>query len=163
MDAKNTLSQRTCGPGCTFTVELDAAGLAPGGFAGLAALQFSCAMIGVEAGRGGRFRVLTARRDAPRGMPGGPQLPPGPQYELDSAPLPDGHVFLRADFDFRDAVDTAVFSWSPDASRWNTLGGSEKLSFDLRYFVSTRSRTVLLRRRLGGFPQFRSGGAKRLK
>ena len=53
--------------------------------------------------------------------------------------MPDGHVFLRAEFDFRDAADTVIFSWSPDASRWNTLGRPEKVSFDLRYFVGTRA------------------------
>lgn len=160
MDAKNTLSQRTCGPGCTFTVEMDASGLASGGFAGLAALQFSCVLIGVEAGRDGGFRVLTARRDVPRGMPGGAQMPPGPQYELDSVPLPDGHVFLRAEFDFQDAADTVVFSWSPDASRWNTLGGPEKVSFDLRYFVGTRAALFCYG---GGWADFRNFVAEEQK
>lgn len=139
MDAKNTLSQRTCGPGCLFTVELDAAGLTKGGKAGLGALQYACALLGVEAVGEDRWRVFTARRDARRGMPGATPLPPGPQYELDSAPLPGPRVFLRAAFDFREGADTVTFSWSPDGWSWQVLGAPEPLTFDLRYFVGTRA------------------------
>ena len=141
MTAKNTLSQRTAGPVSVFTAELDASGLEPGGKAGLAALQYGCAMIGVEALSGGRFRVLTERRNAPRGFPGGgrPMAEPGPQFELDSAPLTGPKVFLRACFDFRDRADTVAFFWSPDGWSWNALGGPEQVNFDGRYFVGTRA------------------------
>lgn len=133
MRARNTLSQRTCGPGCTFTVELDAAALAPGARAGLAALQYDCSMIGVEIGANGRMRIFTARRDAVR------MGEAGPEYELTSAPVPAGPVFLRAQFDFRDRHDTVRFAYSTDGINWVKQGEAVPLHFNLRYFVGTRA------------------------
>lgn len=133
MHARNTLSQRTAGPSCTFTVELDAAGLEPGAKAGLAALQYNCSMIGVEAGKNGRHRLFTARRDAMRGMPA------GPQYELASQALSQSRVFLRAQFNFENAHDTVQYFYSLDGWDWQALGHEEPVSFDLRYFVGTRA------------------------
>ncbi len=97
MDAKNTLSQRTCGPQCEFTVELDAAGLAAGGRAGLAALQWDCALVGVEAQADGSYRLFTAKRDVIDRT-----TPPTPQADVFTAPLSGARVFLKAAFDFRD-------------------------------------------------------------
>ena len=133
MHARNTLSQRTAGPSCTFTVELDASGLEPGAKAGLAALQYNCSMIGVEAGKNGRLRLFTARRDAMRGMPA------GPQYELASQALSQSRVFLRAQFNFENAHDTVQYFYSLDGWDWQALGHEEPVSFDLRYFVGTRA------------------------
>lgn len=147
MRARNTLSQRTCGPGCSFTVELDASALAPGARAGLAALQYDCAMIGVEAGTGGRLRVFTRRRDAGR------MGDPGPEYELTSLPVSESRVFLRAQFDFRERHDTVCFYCSTDGVNWQMQGKAIPLHFNLRYFVGTRAALYCYG---GGWADFRN-------
>lgn len=137
MDAKNTLTQRTCGPQCEFTVELDAAGLAPGARAGLAALQWDCALAGVEALEDGAYRLFVAKRNVP-----GRMEPPAPQADVFTAPLSGAHVFLKAAFDFRDVPDTrdtVQFSYSEDGNTWLPAGERQNLSFNLRYFVGTRA------------------------
>lgn len=136
MDAKNTLSQRTCGPKSVFTVELDAAALAPGARAGLAALQWDCALVGVEACMDG-YRIFTAKRDVP-----GRMEPPTPQADVFTAPLSGAHVWLRAEFDFRDVPDTrdtVQFSYSEDGETWLPAGNRQHIAFNLRYFVGTRA------------------------
>lgn len=136
MDAKNTLSQRTCGPQCVFTVELDASELAPGGRAGLAALQWDCALVGVEARPEG-FGVFAAKRDVPDRM-----SPPSPQKDVFTAPLSGAHVWLRAAFDFRDVPDTrdtVQFFYSEDGQNWTPAGERQQIAFNLRYFMGTRA------------------------
>lgn len=137
MDAKNTLSQRTCGPECAFTVELDAAGLEPGGRAGLGALQWDCTFVGVEALADGTCRLFTAKREVVDRT-----APPSPQLDVFTVPLPGAHVFLKAEFDFRDVPDThdtVQFSYSLDGETWFPAGDRQTVTFNLRYFVGTRA------------------------
>lgn len=140
MDAVNTLSQRACGPGCAFTVEIDGSSLKPGGRAGLAALQWDCALTGVECDANGFFRLFTAKRTIEKQEAGRTETP-GVEHNVFTAALPSAHVFLKAVFDFRDVPDThdtVQFFYSADGLSWSQAGPLQKLSYDLRYFVGTR-------------------------
>jgi arabinoxylan arabinofuranohydrolase len=52
-----------------------------------------------------------------------------------SAPVPlrADIVYLRADVDFRDAVDTALFAYSYDGSDWTWLGDTVQMRHDLAH------------------------------
>ncbi|MFC7483369.1 hypothetical protein ACFQX7_29815 [Luedemannella flava] len=57
-----------------------------------------------------------------------------------SAPVPlrADVVYLRADVDFRDAVDTAWFAYSYDGGNWTRLGDTVRMRYDLAHFTGYR-------------------------
>ena len=83
------------------------------------------------------YRIFTAKRDVP-----GRMEPPTPQADVFTAPLSGAHVWLRAEFDFRDVSDTrdtVQFSYSEDGETWLPAGERQHIAFNLRYFVGTRA------------------------
>lgn len=135
MNAKNTLSQRTCGPTCAFTVELDVSALAPGGRAGLAALQWDCAMAGVRVNEDGSRSLFTARREE-----GDPRMGPATeQTDRWETSITADTLTLRADFDFREGIDTVQFSYQLPGGGFCPCGDPMVTHFNLRYFCGTRA------------------------
>ena len=157
MDAKNTLSQRTCGPQCEFTVGAGrrrAGGGRPRGP--------RRAPVGLRArGRGSAGGRLVpalygkARRDRP--------------YDAADAA---GRRVHRAALRRAGVLESGVrlprrggaratpcrFSYAEDGVSWRPAGERQKLNFNLRYFVGTRA-GLLLRRGFCGLPRFYGASA----
>jgi len=125
LSARNTLTQRTFGPECSGTVALDVSKMQDGDCAGLGLLQKRYAFVGVQRAGDGRSLVMVSNE------PGAPQ-------ELESVPLSEEKVYLKADCDFRDRADRAVFSYSLDGRRWTVIGKPLKMVYTLPHFMGYR-------------------------
>ncbi len=124
--ARNTLTQRTLGPACVFSAELDPAGMRPGDFAGLAAFQSRFGYVGVSVADGERRVVMVAGER-------------GEERIVESAPLASPTVFLEVRFDFRDGRDLATFAYSADGVAWRNIGEPLAMVFRLDHFVGYRA------------------------
>ncbi len=130
--ARNSLCQRPPGPESIMTVEMDAAGMAPGDTAGLALLSTPYAGIAVVKTAEGtelqRFQGVGGRRR------GGP---PAPAIEPAKGPAnPPSHLWLRVACNFD--TDEAVFSWSADGKTFTPLGKPFTMVFQLTTFQGVR-------------------------
>jgi beta-xylosidase len=118
--ARNSLTQRVIGPESTATVALDASGLQPGDFAGLALLNMPYAAIGVlrtQAGSVLRWYDQTNNRS----------------LEL---PLSSATVSLRAAGDYDH--DIAHLSYSVDGKTFTPVGDDIRLPYQLKTFQGVR-------------------------
>ena len=123
--ARNTLTQRTFGPGCTAEVTVDGSDLKNGDRAGFVALQGLFAE-GALLREGDRyFAVLREKTD--EGL-----------AETARIPLEGSSVRLRMTFDFRDLRDTVRFFIGRDGP-WIPLGGEHKLVYRLDHFTGVRT------------------------
>ena len=63
LTARNTLTQRTSGPRCAFSVELDTQGLKAGDYAGLVAFQSNYGTVGVKVDEDNVAKVVVCKKD----------------------------------------------------------------------------------------------------
>jgi beta-xylosidase len=140
LSARNMLTQRTIGPECTGTVALDVSGLKDGDLAGLCLLQQNYGLIGVRAdGRSKQIVMIKGvppRRGRGPGRPSGEALAEAPAVE--SVPLDQNTVYLRAVCDFRDKADKARFYFSLDGDQWTSIGDELQMSYTLPHFMGYR-------------------------
>jgi len=127
LDARNTLTQRTLGPTSSGAISLDVSHMKDGDVAGISAYQRKYGYIAVT--MEGATKSLVMRRAGGDGV-----------IAFTSAPVPlrADVVYLRADVDFRDAVDTASFAYSYDGSNWTWLGDTLQMQYDLAHFTGYR-------------------------
>ena len=118
--ARNTLTQRSVGPVSSPIVQLDAAGLQNGDYAGLALLNLPWLCLGVRR-RAGVLELV--RHDRLTG-------------EVLTATCPSTRIWLRADCDFFSELATTSFS--RDGVTWTRLGGEFPLVFQLKTFQGVR-------------------------
>jgi beta-xylosidase len=57
---------------------------------------------------------------------------------VESAPLHQERVYLRAACDFRDRADVAHFSYSVDGESWTPLGDGLAMRYTLPHFMGYR-------------------------
>ena len=94
---KNLLTQRTIGPACTGSTKIDVSKMKEGDFAGLALFQKRYGQVGVKFENGVKSIVMiSAESDKP--------------VEMQRIPLTQNTVYLKADCDFRDKADIAIFT-----------------------------------------------------
>lgn len=123
--ARNALTQRTIGPVCSGITSIDVSGMKEGDFAGLALLQKKYGLVGVKYENGvKRVVVVSAQTDKPE--------------EVDSLPLNQDTVFLKAECDFTDRQDRADFYYSLDGSTWTKIGNQLKMAYTLPHFMGYR-------------------------
>lgn len=145
LTARNTLTQRTSGPECQFTVELDTEGMKPGDYAGLAALQWDYGTVGIKVDSDHGRRVVVSRN---RGD--------GVKIEDDSVPFSGRNIFLKIAFDFENG-DIASFYYSPDGMRWVRIGSDLQMRYSLRLFIGYRIGIYCYsEKEAGGFADFRN-------
>ncbi len=123
--AKNTLTQRTFGPVCSASTSMDVSKMKEGDFAGLALLQRKFGQVGVKMEHGTRSLVMVS----------GESNEPA---ELQSVPLNQETVFLKAECDFRDRTDKAYFFFSLDGKSWSPIGNAIKMEYTLPHFMGYR-------------------------
>jgi beta-xylosidase len=137
--ARNTLTQRTIGPECTATIALETAGMRDGDTAGLCLLQQNYGFVGVKVEGDDRKIVMVKGGAAPqrRGAERNPASEPTVRV-VESAPLHQERVYLRAACDFRDRADVAHFSYSVDGESWTPLGDGLAMRYTLPHFMGYR-------------------------
>ena len=62
--------------------------------------------------------------------------------EMQSIPIMQETVYLRADCDFRDHADTARFYYSLDGKSWSQIGSELKMNYTLPHFYGLSLRPV---------------------
>jgi beta-xylosidase len=125
LQAKNTLTQRTIGPECSGSTLLDVSNMKEGDFAGLALLQKVYGLVGVKFENGTKKIVMVGAQNQ------------GP-VEVESLPLEQKEVYLKADCDFSNRKDVADFFYSPDGESWTKIGSQLKMEYTLPHFMGYR-------------------------
>lgn len=120
-DARNTLTQRTVGPGCYSEVKLDASGMKPGDCAGLCAFQSHYCSIGVESDAEGVRRLVA--RDS--------------EGELFSEEISSDEVCLKIIYDFNE--DVARMAYSLNGEEWLVIEQALEMRYTLDFFTGYRS------------------------
>jgi beta-xylosidase len=123
--AKNTLTQRTIGPVCTGSTSLDVSNMKDGDIAGLCLLQKNYGIVGVKVNSVAKNIVMI---NASTGNP----------EEVQSIPLNQKKIFLKAECDFRDKKDVANFFYSFDGKEWKSIGTQLKMTYTLPHFMGYR-------------------------
>lgn len=127
LDARNTLTQRTCGPASAAAISLDVSAMVDGDVAGLSAYQQKYGYVAVEMADGAR-RLVMRRADGHGDV----------AFTSAPVPLTAETVLLRADVDFRDAADRASFAYSLDGAVWTPIGDDLAMEYSLDHFTGYR-------------------------
>jgi beta-xylosidase len=125
LSAKNTLTQRTIGPVCTGSAKLDVSYMKDGDFAGLALLQQRYGLVGVKR-ENGEYSVVMVYGEKEK------------VEEIEKIPLNTNVIYLKAECDFTDLTDTALFYYSLDGSSWKPIGQPLKMVYTLPHFMGYR-------------------------
>jgi beta-xylosidase len=123
--AKNTLTQRTIGPVCSGSTSLDVSNMKEGDFSGLALLQRKFGQVGIKFNNGTKSVVMVS---AESGMP----------VEVQSVPLTQKTVYLKAECDFRERADLGYFFYSLDGKSWSPIGKQIKMEYSMLHFMGYR-------------------------
>ncbi|UTA68634.1 glycoside hydrolase 43 family protein [Emticicia sp. 21SJ11W-3] len=123
--ARNTLTQRTVGPESSGSTLLDVSNLKEGDFAGLGLLQKNYGLVGVKATSEGKLLVMISANT-------------GKPVEIERIPLTRSTVYLKAECNFRDRKDTALFYYSLDGKTWQRIGEPLKMPYTIPHFMGYR-------------------------
>lgn len=123
--ARNTLTQRTFGPKCSGAVSLDVSKMKEGDFAGLGLLQKNYGFAGVKVNNDGKFIVMVS-------------VSSGKPIEMQSVPLQQNKVYLKASCNFLARTDTANFFYSLDGKSWEPIGVPLPMPYTLPHFMGYR-------------------------
>ena len=58
--------------------------------------------------------------------------------EVESIPLDQNSIYLKADCDFNDEKDIALFYYSFDGKSWTKIGSQLKMAYTLPHFMGYR-------------------------
>ena len=130
VEARNTLTQRTYGPACSGDVALEVLGMKNGDVAGLAAFQKHYGYVGVKMEGGTKYLVMVKTESDDN--PNGNEIE---RVELDPSVE---RVYLRADMDFKQKTDKAVFFYSLDGKEWAQIGDTLQMAYTLPHFMGYR-------------------------
>jgi beta-xylosidase len=123
--AKNMLTQRTVGPECSGSTSIDVSKMKDGDFAGLALLQKKFGQVGVV-NEGGVKSIVMINTDS------------GKPVEVERVRLTQPVVYLKAECNFKDKIDTASFFYSTDGQSWTKIGSPLKMAYTLPHFMGYR-------------------------
>ncbi len=123
--ARNTLTQRTVGPECSGSTLIDVSNMKEGDIAGLALLQRKFGIVGVKFSNGVKSVVMI---NAQTGKP----------IEVESIPLSQKKMYLKAECDFTDRSDIAFFYYSLDGKTWKSIGNQLKMEYSMPHFMGYR-------------------------
>jgi beta-xylosidase len=123
--ARNTLTQRTFGPECSGSTSIDISNMKDGDFAGLALLQRKYGLVSVKVNNGAKSIVMV---NAQSGKP----------VEVQSVPLTQKTVYLKAECDFNDRIDIGYFYYSLDGKSWISIGSQLKMEYSMPHFMGYR-------------------------
>jgi beta-xylosidase len=125
VSAINTLTQRTFGPECSGSTSIDLSNMKDGDFAGLALLQRKYGLVGVKFNNGAKSIVMVNSQS-------------GKPVEVQSVPLTQRTVYLKAECDFNDRIDIGYFYYSLDGKSWISIGSQLKMEYSMPHFMGYR-------------------------
>lgn len=125
VSARNTLTQRTFGPVCYGSTSVDISNMKEGDFAGLSLLQRKYGLVGVKY-ENGMKRVIMVNAQS------------GKPIEIHSIPFNQKIIFLKAECDFREKKDVALFYYSLDGNEWKPIGNQLKMEYSMPHFMGYR-------------------------
>ena len=142
LSARNTLTQRTIGPACSGSTSLDISNMKDGDFAGLCLLQKNYGLVGIRINGQTRSIVMV---NAASGKP----------EEIQSIPVTQNVVYLKAECEFTNKKDVADFYYSLDGKHWTIIGSPLKMSYTLPHFMGYRFGLFnFASRNVGGYADF---------
>jgi len=142
LTARNSLTQRTIGPGCSGIISLDVSNMKAGDFAGLGLLQKNYGLAGVKINGDSKTIVMI-------------NASTGKGEEVASIPLNQNTVFIKAECDFTNKKDTANFFYSLDGNNWTALGTPLKMAYTIPQFIGYRFALFnYATKNTGGFADF---------
>ena len=103
-----------------------------GYFAGLALLQRKYGLVGVKFNNRTKSIVMVSAQS-------------GKPLEIQSVPLTQKTVYLKAECNFRDRTDLANFFYSLDGKSWTPIGSQLKMEYSMPHFMGYRHGIVQLR------------------
>jgi len=125
LKARNMLTQRTIGPTCSGSTVIDVSNMKEGDVAGLMLLQKKYGWVGVKYENGKKKIVMiSAQDDTPQ--------------EIESIPLDEKEVYLKAECDFTERKDVADFYYSLNGKSWSKIGATLKMAYTLPHFMGYR-------------------------
>lgn len=150
--ARNTLTHRTEGPKCTAEVKLDISGLNPGDYAGIAAFQSLSGELGVyiDDNGGAHAYFATIKRGQEK-------------YMVRDIEISGNEIYLKIEYNFSDinddgsitTTDQARFYSSTDGEKWDKLGKSFTMTYDLDLFTGYRTALYCYStKQAGGYADF---------
>ncbi|MFC6858396.1 glycoside hydrolase family 43 protein [Zunongwangia atlantica] len=125
LQAKNTLTQRTIGPVSSGITLLDVSKMKDGDFAGLTLLQKDYGQLGVRVEGNEKYIVYINASG-------------GTSKEEEKIKLSRNTVYLKAECNFREKKDTAVFYFSSDGENWKQVGNSLQMKYTIPHFMGYR-------------------------
>ncbi|NOU98604.1 glycoside hydrolase family 43 protein [Paenibacillus planticolens] len=125
--ARNTLTQRTEGPGCTASTMIDLEGMKPGDRAGLVALASDFGTVCIQADESGERRVAMCVKGED-----------GCEETVESLVYEGGQIYLKIHFNFVESADTAHFYYSNDGEVWKSIGQPLQMKYTLHHFMGYR-------------------------
>lgn len=125
VQAKNTLTQRTFGPESSGATLVEVSKMKEGDVAGLSLLQKEFGWVAVKIENGSKKIIMTS---VVKGIP----------KEIESVPLNQDKVCLKAECDFKNNADTGRFYYSLDGKKWVSIGDAIKLPYTLPHFMGYR-------------------------
>jgi beta-xylosidase len=123
--ARNTLTQRTFGPECSGSTSIDISNMKEGDFAGLALLQRKYGLVGVKFNNGTKSIVMINAQS-------------GNAVQVQSVPLIQTTVCLKAECDFNERADIAYFYYSLDGKSWSPIGSQLNMEYSMPHFMGYR-------------------------
>lgn len=125
LQARNTLTQRTFGPQCAASTLIEIANMKDGDLAGLSLLQKDFGLLAVKADNGSKSIIMI---DAEKSIP----------KKIESVPLNQDKVYLKAECDFKNNADTGRFYYSLDGKKWKAIGKPIKMPYTIPHFMGYR-------------------------
>lgn len=151
MTARNTLTERTTCPGCSFSVEMDVTNMKDGDYSGLCAFMGFYGTVGIKK-EAGQYFVSVCKKGED-----------GKQYEETAISVSklEGFdpkaFFLMIDFDFKIGKDLASFYYSVDGKEYEEIGTDLQMKYTLDVFVGYRIGVFSYpTKELGGYTDFRN-------
>lgn len=142
VQAKNTITQRTFGPGSFGETLVEISKMKEGDVTGLCLLQKDFGLVAVKIENGTKKIVMI---DGSKSSPD----------EIESVPLNQNKVYFKADCNFKDKADTGRFYYSLDGKKWISIGKAIKLPYTLPHFMGYRFGLFnYATKKTGGFADF---------
>ena len=123
---KNTLTQRTIGPKCSGSTALDISHMKEGDRAGLVLLQKNYGWVGVLKDDGQHKIIMVMGQEDTS------------ETVVASLPLDQEKIYLKAECDFTDKKDEALFYYSLNGKDWSKIGSTLHMSYTLPHFMGYR-------------------------
>ncbi len=123
--ARNTLTQRTFRPQCSGLVSLDVSHMLNGDYAGLGLLQKKYGFVGVRAADNTR-EIVMVNADS------------GVATIIQSVPVTQMVVYLKAESEFKNRTDLAHFYYSLNGKDWMVIGKPLHMVYTLPHFMGYR-------------------------